>query len=298
MQQQNQGIAFAVCAYVMWGMAPLYFKQLLDVEADEILMHRVIWSFFVVIFIVAIQKNFGKVRQVLKQPKNLLVLTLTSVLIAANWLIFIWAVNAGYLLEASLGYYINPLLNVMLGMIFFNERLTKPQAIAVAIATIGVAIPIVSHGSLPLVALGLAGTFGAYGLLRKKLRVDASTGLFLETSLLLPVALLYWLMLTPTITSNLFTNSAQLNTLLLAAGIVTTLPLLCFAAAASRIPLYMVGFIQYIGPSIMFILAVNLYGEAFTQEKMITFGFLWTALLIFTWDLIATSRRQHKQRTN
>nr|WP_095506763.1 EamA family transporter RarD [Paraferrimonas sedimenticola] len=293
---QRQGILFAIAAYVMWGIAPIYFKQLGQVPADEILMHRVIWSFWLVIAIVALQRNFGRVRALAKQPKNLMVLCFTSVVIAANWLIFIWAINNDYLLEASLGYYINPLLNVLLGVLFLGERLRKPQLLAVAVAATGVAIPLISHGNIPYVALALAGTFGIYGLLRKKLPVDASTGLLSETAVLMPFALAYWVWFTDSPSANLMTNTTELNLLLLAAGVVTTLPLLCFAAAASRIPLYMVGFIQYIGPSLMFVLAVGLYGEPLTDEKIITFAFIWSALAIFTWDLIRHARRKRKAR--
>ncbi|MCT8868609.1 MULTISPECIES: EamA family transporter RarD [Shewanella] len=283
--EYRKGILLAVSAYCMWGFAPLYFKLLHHVSATEILLHRVIWSFVFMVIIMLFIGGFGKLRQLFKQPKQLLVLTITSLLIAGNWLIFIWAVNNDHMLDASLGYFINPLLNVLLGMLFLGERLRKLQWFAVALASTGVLLQLVSFGSIPIVSLALAGTFGVYALLRKKVNVDAKSGLLVETAILLPVALVYLVATLDSATANMLTNDWHLNLLLMAAGIVTTIPLLCFAGAAVRIPLSMLGFFQYIGPSIMFILAVTLFNEPFDAEKSITFGFIWSALLVFTFDM-------------
>lgn len=288
-QEMRQGIIFALMAYSMWGFAPLYFKAIAEVPATEILMHRVIWSFALMALLVAFTGQLGAVRQLLRNPKQLWTLVATAILVAGNWLIFIWAVNSGRMLEASLGYFINPLVNVALGMVFLGERLPKMQLAAVGVAVIGVVVELIQFGSLPWVSLALAVSFGLYGLLRKKVALQSVTGLFVETSLMLPVALLFWWQLDSP-TADLTNNSLDLNLLILAAGVVTTLPLLAFAAAAVRIPFYMLGLFQYIGPSLMFILATTLYGETLDPAMLTTFCFIWAALLMFTLDLWRRSR--------
>lgn len=235
--EYRKGILLAVSAYCMWGFAPLYFKLLNHVSATEILLHRVIWSFVFMLIIMQFIGGFSRLRLLFKQPKQLMVLTITSILIAGNWLLFIWAVNNDHMLDASLGYFINPLLNVLLGMLFLGERLRKLQWFAVSLASAGVLIQLISFGSIPIVSLALAGTFGFYALLRKKVNVDAKAGLLVETAVLLPVALIYLVATLDTATASMLTNDWQLNLMLMAAGIVTTIPLLCFAGAAVRIPL-------------------------------------------------------------
>ncbi|WOT04993.1 EamA family transporter RarD [Shewanella youngdeokensis] len=284
--EHRKGIIFAICAYTMWGFAPLYFKLLAEVPATEILLHRVLWSFVFVALLSSVLGGFGQVRLILKQPKKLAILCTTSLLIAANWLIFIWAVTNEHMLDASLGYFINPLVNVFLAMLFLGERLRKLQWAAVALAAIGVAIQLISFGSIPLVSLALACTFACYGLLRKKVNVDATTGLLVETALLLPLAVIYLLSNMGDSMTHLLSNDTYHNLLLLAAGIVTTIPLLCFAASAVRIPFTMLGFFQYIGPCIMFTLAITLFNEPFDMEKGITFAFIWAALALFTTDML------------
>jgi chloramphenicol-sensitive protein RarD len=295
--EYRKGVLLAVCAYVIWGIAPLYFKLLTQVSPLEILMHRVIWSFIFMIVLMQFIGGFGRLRLVLKHPKQVGVLIVTSVLIAANWLIFIWAINNDHMLDASLGYFINPLFNVLLGMIFLGERLRKMQWVAVTLAFMGVLLQLISFGSIPLVSLALAASFGFYGLLRKKVNVDAKTGLLIETALLLPVALGYLLLTLDSSATSMLVNSLNLNLTLIAAGIVTTIPLLCFAGAAVRIPFSILGFFQYIGPSIMFILAVKLFNEPFDMEKGITFGFIWLALLVFVGDML-NQRQKRRQVTN
>lgn len=290
--EYRKGIALALCAYCLWGFAPLYFKLLNQVSATEILLHRVIWSFVFMVILMQFIGGFAKLRQLFKQPKQLAVLTVTSILIAGNWLLFIWAVNNDHMLDASLGYFINPLLNVLLGMLFLGERLRKLQWFAVSLACAGVIIQLISFGSIPLVSLALAASFGFYGLLRKKVNVDAKTGLLVETAILLPVAIIYLFATLDSATANMLTNNINMNLLLMAAGVVTSVPLLCFAGAATRIPLSMLGFFQYLGPSIMFILAISLFKEPFDLEKGITFAFIWSALLIFTLDMGLRARRR------
>ncbi|MCG9697790.1 EamA family transporter RarD [Shewanella sp. Isolate11] len=290
--EYRKGIMLAICAYCLWGIAPIYFKLLQHISATEILIHRVIWSFVFMIILMQFIGGFGKLRQLFKQPKQLGVLAVTSTLIAGNWLLFIWAVNNDHMLDASLGYFINPLFNVLLGMIFLGERLRKLQWFAVTLACLGVLIQLISFGSIPLVSLALAASFGFYGLLRKKVNVDAKTGLLVETALLLPIAVIYLLATLDTASASMLTNPMSMNLLLIAAGVVTSVPLLCFAGSATRIPLSMLGFFQYIGPSIMFILAVMLFNEPFDLEKGITFAFIWSALMVFSLDMGLNSRRR------
>ncbi|WP_028024270.1 EamA family transporter RarD [Enterovibrio calviensis] len=292
-QQTRRGVLLALGAYTMWGVAPIYFKALTDVPALEVVMHRILWSFFFLAIIVKMSGGFARVKLLLKDKKRLALLTVTAVVIAANWLIFIWAVGNNHMLDASLGYYINPLINVVLGMVFLGERFRRLQWVAVVLAFSGVAIQVITFGSLPWVALVLACSFGCYGLLRKKINVDAATGLFIETAVLLPASAIYLLFIADSSTSNMLDNSWTMNLLLIAAGIVTTLPLLCFNGAATKLRLSTLGFFQYIGPTLMFMLAVGLYAEPFTADKATTFMFIWTALIIFTFDAI---RHQKKQR--
>lgn len=290
-QRSRQGVLLAIGAYTMWGIAPIYFKAIGAVSALEILSHRVVWSFFLLAALLHFGRNWRSVRDVMSNKSKMLYLVTTSLLVGTNWLIFIWAVNANHMLDASLGYYINPLLNVVLGMLFLGERLRKLQWVAVALAAIGVAIQLVVFGSVPVVAIALATTFGFYGLLRKKVALDAQTGLFIETLVMLPAAAIYLLFIADSATSNMATNPTSLNILLVAAGVITTLPLLCFTGAATRLKLSTLGFFQYIGPSLMLLLAVLVYGEAFTSDKAITFAFIWGALVLFSFDGLTYKRK-------
>ncbi|WKE65578.1 EamA family transporter RarD [Gallaecimonas kandeliae] len=288
---ESKGSLYAVAAYTMWGIAPAYFKLIQQVPATEILTHRVIWSCLLLAVLLLVLGKWGAVRQVLKERRQWQTLMLTACFIATNWGLFIWAINSDHMLDASLGYYINPLVNVALGMLFLGERLRRLQWLALGLAAGGVAIQLIAFGSLPWIALVLAVSFGLYGLFRKKVPVDPIAGLFVETVLLLPAALLY-LNLLDSPTAHLTANPWQLNGLLVAAGLVTTVPLLCFIAAARSLPLSVLGFFQYIGPSLTFLMAVFLYGEAFDASKMLTFGFIWGALLLFILDAVRQARRR------
>ena len=291
------GVLCAIAAYTMWGVAPIYFKQLQIIPAMEVLMHRVVWSVLILVILIGALKQWNKVRQALRSKIVMQTLFIAGLLLGANWLLFIWAINNDHILDASLGYYINPLFNVFLGRLFLGERLRPMQQFAVGLAVIGVAILIFSYGRLPWIALVLAFTFGVYGLLRKRVAVDTLPGLFIETLMLLPLAVVYWLFLASE-HADLTQNSANLNILLIAAGIVTTAPLLCFTAAARRIMYSTLGFFQYIGPSLMFILAVFLYNEPLDSARLTTFGFVWVALLVFSVDSLKVYREQRRIRRN
>jgi len=282
--QTRNGVINAVSSYVMWGFAPLYFKLLANIDASEILIHRVVWSCFLLAIIVIFANKWRFVQVILKQPKLMIQLSITATILAINWFLFIWAINNEHLLDASLGYFINPIFSVALGVVFLGERLGRWKKIAVFLAVLGVLIQLVILGSLPIISLALAGTFGTYGLLRKKMAVDSFVGLLFESALMVPVAVIYWWFFTDSASSNMFTNEFNINIILILAGVVTTAPLLCFTAAAKRLTLSALGFFQYIGPSIMFALATFLYHEPLAPTKLITFALIWLALIIFSLD--------------
>lgn len=290
-QQTRQGVFYALGAYFIWGIAPAYFKLIQQVSPDEIMTHRVIWSFFFMLILVSVSRHWPKVKATLQQPKKVLMLAVSATLVCGNWLLFIWAVNNHHLLEASLGYFINPLLNVLVGMVFLGERFRRLQWFAVLLATCGVLVQLWKFGSVPVIALGLAVSFSLYGLLRKKIAVDAQTGMLIETSWLLPFAALYLFGFAHSPTSDLSANALSLNLLLVAAGVVTTIPLMLFTAACTRLRLSTVGFFQYLGPTLMFLLAVVFYGEVMTPDKAVTFTFIWAALALFILDAVWALRR-------
>lgn len=293
-KQTRQGVLLALAAYFIWGVAPAYFKVIHYVPADEILTHRIIWSFFFMVALISVSRQWDGLKRLCQTPKKIFMLAVSALLIGGNWLLFIWAVNNGHMLEASLGYFINPLVNVVLGMLFLGERFRRMQWVAVALACCGVLVQLWTFGSLPIIALGLAFSFAFYGLARKKIAVDAQTGMLVETLWLLPVAAIYLFGIADSATSHMGQNPWSLNLLLMAAGVVTTIPLLCFTGAATRLRLSTLGFFQYIGPTLMFVLAVMFYGETPGADKMVTFAFIWAALAIFVMDAIYTLRRTQR----
>jgi chloramphenicol-sensitive protein RarD len=280
----RNGAFSALSAYLLWGFAPIYFKLLTAIEPGEIMMHRVIWSTVFLLVMIIAMKKWSQLVAIFKQPKILLQLSLSASFLAVNWFLFIWAVNNDHLLDASLGYYINPIFNVILGMIFFHERLRRNQLIAVGLAVIGVLVQLIALGTLPIISLALASTFAIYGLLRKKLPINSFIGLFIESLMMLPIALIYWFLFVESSTSNMAINTASLNFTLIMAGIVTTAPLLFFTIAAKRLALSTLGFFQYLGPSIMFLLATFYYQETMKSAELITFVFIWAALALYSLD--------------
>lgn len=289
------GLLAGLGAYLIWGIAPLYFKLLGDLSAPEILAHRSIWSLLLALILLAALGKLRGLRAVLTSRRTMLALMVSTALITTNWLIFIWAIVNDHLLDASLGYYINPLISVLLGVLVLGERLRPLQWIAVALATLGIGYELWQFGSLPLVALGVALTFGFYGLVRKKTPVDSLTGLTVETLFMLPLAVGF-LMWTTSPTSNLLNNSMAFNGLLLLAGPVTLTPLLLFNIAARRLNLSTLGFLQYLGPTLMFFLAVLLYNEPFDKAKLVTFIFVWAALGFYSADALMQRRKRRMLR--
>ena len=284
---------FALAAYTMWGIAPMYFKLLSSVPALEIVMHRIVWSVLVLCVLLVVRKKFSQVVVAIRDPKIITTLAISGLLLAVNWLVFIWAVNNDKLLDASLGYFINPIFNILLARFFLQERLTRLQLLAVFVALAGVVFLIFSYGQLPWIALVLATTFSIYGLLRKKVTVDSMPGLLIESCIMLPFALLYWCIM-DTSSGNMLVNSVDLNIILLLAGVVTTAPLLCFTAAARRIRYTTLGFFQYIGPSLMFLLAIIHYQEPLDSSRVVTFVCVWSGLLIYVYDSLRVYRKSRQ----
>jgi len=285
------GVLYAGGAFLIWGLSPLYWKAMQRVPALEIVTHRVVWSFVFLMGLILIQHRWAEFKEILKTPRTLLILALTTLLVSCNWLLYIWAVNAGFMLQASLGYYINPLVNVLLGMVFLRERLRRPQALAVLLACAAVVFRTVSHGELPWIALTLALTFGAYGLIRKVAPVGSLVGLTVETLILTLPGIAYLALLDFRAEGILFNDSRSMDALLVGTGVFTAVPLLCFNLGARRIHLSTLGLMQYIAPSGMFLLAVIVYGEPFTAAQGWTFLMIWTALGIYSVDSLRAYRR-------
>jgi chloramphenicol-sensitive protein RarD len=276
------GIIYATLAFLSWGLFPLYFHALDSIPAGQILAHRVLWSLLFLVIVLAVRRQWAWLPQVLRQPKVALGFVASALLLSVNWLIYIWSVNHGHVIDASLGYFINPLVNIVLGYLVLGERLRPLQAAAIALAAAGVLWLTWQAGTVPWIALALAASFGGYGLLRKVAKLGPLEGLTFETLSLFPLALGYvvWLTLQH---QNAFLN-APLDTtrwLLAAAGPITAIPLLMFAAGARRIPMAVLGMLQYISPTIQFLLGVWLFHEAFTADNLVGFTLIWTALALY-----------------
>jgi chloramphenicol-sensitive protein RarD len=281
------GAVYALLAYGWWGLTPIYWKALQAVPPLEILAHRVVWALALAALILTFAAGWREVSLVFSDRRRLAALAVTSGLIATNWLIFIWAVNTGQVLAASLGYYLNPLVNVAFGALILRERLRVGQWTAVAIASVGVGYLALGVGSLPWISLTLAVTFGLYGLIRKTAPVSSLGGLSVETLILSPLAvglIAYAELSGRGALSNLDALGTRIGLLLLGAGVVTALPLIWFTSAARRLRLSTVGLFQYIAPSLNFVLAVALYGEVFTRTHAVTFGCIWLALAIYAYS--------------
>ena len=286
------GLAYALLAFVMWGLFPLYFHALADVPSIEVLAHRVIWSALLLIGWAAWRGRLGPIFAEFGKPRRMGFYALTTVLISANWWIFIWAIQNGRVLEGSLGYYINPLVNVLLGVMFLHERLNPRQWLAIAIAAGAVLWLVAVKGVVPWVSLSLALSFGSYGLIRKMAGFDAMLGLTIETLLLAPIALagmVWWMCSGQSSMGHLGVNT---DLLLFAAGVVTVVPLVCFLEAGLRLKLATLGIVQYITPTMQFLLGVFVFHEHFDHERGITFVLIWVALAIYTLDAL----HQHRMR--
>lgn len=283
------GVGYSVGAYTLWGMFPLYFKAVANVPALEVLAHRIVWSLAVCALLVGLRHGWPVIFAAFRSRRLLVTLTCSAAAIAVNWGVFIWAVAAGRLLECSLGYFITPLVNVLLGVVVLGERLRPLQWLAVALAAAAVTHQVIVYGSVPWVALTLAVSFATYGLLRKTAPIDPLGGLFVEATLLSPAALGLLLFLAIDGSGAFGRGDVRLDLLLAFAGPLTTLPLVLFVAGARRIRMTTVGLLQYITPTGHFLLAIGLYGEPFSHATLITFVGIWMALALYTGDLLRTS---------
>ena len=285
----NQGIVYALMCYIMWGFFPIFWKAITGVPAVSVLAHRIIWSFAFLLIWVFLTR-WQTFLAYAKQPKLLLRLGLAGFTICANWGVYIYAVESNHLVEAGLGYYINPLVNVFLGYLFLKERLAPMQKIAVVFALIGVTYFTISYGELPWIALILAVTFGLYGLLKKQVNLDPMPALAVETMVVFPVALAYLIYTSATGGTSFFPSTTTNTILLMVSGIVTAIPLFWFGKAATAIPLSTLGFIQYLSPTLQLLLGVFLYNEAFGIEYLICFAFVWVGLAFYTISIIKGKR--------
>jgi chloramphenicol-sensitive protein RarD len=290
----NKGIWYAFGAYVIWGTFPIYWKWLTHVPALQVIGHRIIWS-FLLLLVVVLAAGRGKAFKRALTGRVLLVYLAAGVLLSANWLIYVWAVTSDFIVETSLGYFINPLFSVVLGVVFLRERLRVAQWVPIAIAAMGVLYLTYVYGSLPWIALGLAATFGIYGLVKKVASLGSLFGLTLETGLVFLPAFGYLVYSEVGGVGAFGHTGIQADLLLIGAGLVTTVPLLLFASAAQRIPLTVVGIMQYIAPTLQFLIGVLLFKEPFTSAKLVGFSLVWMALILFWGEGVLTHRAQRKE---
>ena len=290
MNPKLAGVLFGLAAFASWGLLPAYWKQLKAVDAFEILCHRIVWSALFLLIIIAWQRRWAEIRQIIRHRVAMKQLVLSSLIIGANWFIYIWAVNSGRVLETSLGYYINPMINVLLGFVLLGERFTRLQWIAVGAALTGVAYSLAAYGSLPVFGLTLAITFALYGYARKKIEAAPIPGLLIETLVLFIPALAY-IGVKMASGQSLFLVQTGPSLWMVGAGVVTSLPLVWFAAAAKRLNLSTIGILQYLGPSLAFCLGVFVYKEPFSIHSLVTFGFIWTGVALYTASTLKRNRR-------
>jgi chloramphenicol-sensitive protein RarD len=288
--QSAVGVAYASAAYLAWGVFPVYFHALAGVPATQILAHRILWSALFLVLLITALRRWEGVSCELRAPGTVPRLAASAVFISANWLVYIWAVNSGHVLEASLGYFINPLVTVLLGVVFLRDHLTRRQLLAVALAAAGVIALVVWARHVPWIAFALALTFGVYGLIRKRVRVGALGGLLCEVTVLSPIAAVYlaWL---GRAGSNAFGTSTRFTVLLAASGIVTAVPLIWFALGVQRLRLSTVGILQYLNPTTQFLIAVFAFGEPFSRAHALAFGCIWLSLALYTSEALALNRR-------
>ncbi|MEH6651317.1 MAG: EamA family transporter RarD [Motiliproteus sp.] len=290
----NTGVLAAIGAFTLWGFLPLYLKLLDHAGAVEIMAHRIVWSLLFVVFLLSIRRQWRWLLTLRQSPKLIAIACGCAVLLSTNWLTYIWAVTSGHIIEASLGYFINPLLNVLLGMIFLGERLRRGQWLALTIATAGVLYMTIAYGQPPWIALILAFSFGFYGLIRKRSPLGSVEGLTLETVVIVVPALAYLLYLSSQGQAQFGLGSWSDDLLFVGTGIATALPLIWFAYGAQRITLTQLGLLQYIGPSIQMVVAIVVFNESFSGPRVVGFGLIWLALALYSAEGIYNRRKTLK----
>lgn len=278
----RRGLIFGLIAYGLWGVLPLYWKVIRHVPAQEILVHRIVWSFIFLSLLLSLRRQWDWLRGVAQQRSTIRILIAAALLLSVNWFIYIWAVNAGFVVETSLGYFINPLVNVLLGTLYLRERLRPGQWAAVSLAAAGVLYLTISYGSLPWIALSLAFSFGIYGLLKKKVNLGAAESLTAEMSVLLIPAIGYLVYLEFSRVAVFSSSGATTVLFMIGTGIVTATPLVFFAAAARRVPLSMLGLLQYIAPTMQFLIGITAFQEPFTLQRLVGFAIIWAALAVYS----------------
>jgi chloramphenicol-sensitive protein RarD len=285
----NKGLLYAAIAYLTWGLLPIYWKSLHELPPLEIMAHRVVWSLVFVSIVLTVRRQWRWIGAISRQ--TLLTFIAISVLISVNWFVYIWAVNAGFVVETSLGYFINPLVNVSLGALFLGERLRRLQWIAIGTAAAGVLYLTLSYGALPWISLTLAFSFGVYGLLKKTAKLNSVEGLTLEMGLIFPVALIYLVYLGVTDQAAFPKVGLGIESLMVGAGVITAIPLLAFASAARRITMTALGLMQYVAPTMQFCLGVFLYHEPFSTAQLVGFSLIWLALAAYTTESLVHNRQ-------
>jgi rarD protein len=288
--EKTAGIIYAVAAYTLWGILPVYWKLVDSVFSIEILANRIIWAFAFTVLIIAVTKQWGELKLIVKDHKQIFNIFLASILIAINWGLYIWAVNSGRIVDSSLGYYINPLLAVALGVFIYKEKLSYWAGASLVIASIGVIIKTVQYGKIPWISLGLAISFALYGAIKKSVKATSIVGLTLETIMLTPFAAAYVIYRQASGLGAFRTEGTAVILLLIGAGVVTAVPLLLFASGAKRLPLSLIGFTQYISPTISLLIGVFVYHEVFTAVDMIAFCFIWAALAIYSFSQMGLAK--------
>jgi len=286
------GTFYAVSAFLIWGLGPIYWKALAAVPPLEIIAHRVVWAFILLLTAIFIGKLWGEFIRAIQDLRILLTLLLTAVILAGNWLLYVWAINNNHILQSSLGYFINPLVSVVFGVLFLRERLRPAQIAAVLLAGLGVVYLTFSYGEFPWIALALASSFGIYGLLRKVAPVGAMVGLSIEVMLMTAPAVVYLIYLGTNGSGSFLRGNISINLLLLGTSVLTAVPLTLFTAGARRINLSTLGFLQYMAPTIIFLLAVFYYHEPISTAQVRTFIMIWSALIIYSMDLVIYFRRE------
>jgi len=294
MEDTTKGTITTISAFFLWGIFPVYWKALQHVSSTQILAHRVIWSLVFILIVISVQRRWKEAKFSISLSRDIPRFLFTSFLLAVNWLTYIWAVNTNQIVEASLGYFINPLVNVCLGMIFLRERLYRWQVLSVVLAFIGVLFLTIQYGRVPWIAFTLAFSFGTYGLLRKTAKAGSMVGLLFETAILTPIALAYAITLGIQGSGAFFSIGLTTDVLLVGAGLVTAIPLLLFAHGARRIQYSTVGFLQYITPTGQLLVGVFFYKELFIRTHAISFGFVWVAIVIYSISSFLSYKKQLK----
>jgi len=293
----NKGVLYSASAYLLWGLLPIYWKLIKHVPSQEILLHRMVWSFVFCLILLSLKGNWAWIQKLATNKWQILASLGSAAILAVNWMTYIWAVNHGFIVEASLGYFINPMINILIGVIFLQERLRKGQIGAISLAACGVLYLTIMYGSFPWIALTLAFTFGFYGLVRKISSLESIEGLCVETGFqTLPAAaiILFW---QTNGTSSFFTVNSFTSIMMIGAGAATAMPLILFAAGARKVTMTTLGILQYLAPTLQFLIGVLVYNEAFSGDRAVGFIIVWIALAIYTAELLLHSKKMHAKKT-